>query len=95
MFRPKPGLPAGNGRFKSRIHEAGFRLRPDSGRGEKALERMRDVRRLKHYRCSTEQTYRDWAERFIGFRGLHHPREMGAEVAQFLTHLAQEGQVAA
>ena len=57
---------------------------------------MRDVMRLKHSSLRTEQSYCDWAERFIRFHGMRHPREMReAEVGEFLTHLAREGRVAA
>jgi integron integrase len=60
------------------------------------LEQTRDLLRLKHYSLRTERSYCDWVKRFIRFHGLRHPREMGAcEVAQFLTHLARVGQVAA
>jgi len=67
-----------------------------SAKGKKLLEQMRDVMRLKHYSFRTEQTYCDWVERFIRFHGLRHPREMAeTEVADFLTHLARDGKVAA
>jgi integron integrase len=63
---------------------------------KKLLERVRDVLRLKHYSLRTERSYCDWIERFIRFHGKRHPREMGeAEVSEFLTHLARDGQVAA
>lgn len=67
-----------------------------SGKPKKLLEQTRDLLRLKHYSLRTERSYCDWVKRFIRFHGLRHPREMGAcEVAQFLTHLARVGQVAA
>jgi len=63
---------------------------------KKLLEQMRDVMRLKHYSLRTERTYCDWVERFIRFHGKRHPRELGnAEVTEFLTHLARDGDVAA
>ncbi len=66
------------------------------GKPKKLLEQMRDLMRLKHYSLRTERTYCDWVERFIRFHGKRHPREMGnAEVAEFLTHLARDGAVAA
>jgi len=44
----------------------------------------------------TEQAYTDWVKRFILFHHKKHPRDMGgAEVEQFLTHLAVAGRVAA
>lgn len=69
---------------------------PAAGKGKKLLEQMRDVLRLKHYSFRTEQIYCDWVERFIRFHQLRHPRDLGeAEVSEFLTHLAREGQVTA
>lgn len=57
---------------------------------------MREALRVRHYSYRTEQTYLDWARRFILFHGKRHPAEMGAaEVAAFLTHLAAERQVSA
>ena len=62
----------------------------------KLLEQVRAVIRLRHYSIRTEQAYTDWIKRFILFHQKKHPREMGgAEVEQFLTHLAVEGRVAA
>ena len=69
---------------------------PSPGKGKKLLEQMRDVMRLKHYSFRTEETYCGWVERFIRHHGLRHPQEMGeAEISEFLTHLAREGNVAA
>ncbi len=63
---------------------------------KKLLERVRDVIRLKHYSLRTERTYCDWIERFIRFHRIRHPSEMGAaEVGEFLTHLARDGNVSA
>ena len=63
---------------------------------KKLLDQVRDVMRLKHYSLRTERTYWDWIERFIRFHKMRHPAEMGeAEVGEFLTHLAREGNVAA
>lgn len=57
---------------------------------------MRDALRVRHYSYRTEQTYLDWARRFILFHGKRHPAEMGGdEVGAFLTHLAAERQVSA
>lgn len=62
----------------------------------KLLDQVRDVMRLRHYSIRTEQSYIDWIRRFILFHGKRHPSEMSeAEVSQFLTHLAREGNVAA
>jgi hypothetical protein len=43
-------------------------------------------RRRKHYAIRTEQAYVSWSTRYIRFRQLRHPRQMGtAEVEAFLT----------
>jgi len=76
--------------------DASVKSEAEPGKGKKLLEQMRDVLRLRHYSLRTERTYCDWVERFIRFHGLRHPREMGeAEVVEFLTYLAREGNVAA
>jgi integron integrase len=60
------------------------------------LDRLREKIRLKHYSIRTEQSYVDWAKRYILFHQKKHPREMGgAEVAAFLTHLAVDRHVSA
>jgi integron integrase len=62
----------------------------------KLLDQVRDAIRLRHYSIRTEQAYTDWIKRFILFHNKRHPREMSEEeVAQFLTHLARHGNVAA
>lgn len=56
------------------------------------LESIRDAIRVKHYSYRTENTYTDWAEAFIRFHKLRHPKDMGREeVGAFLTHLANKG----
>jgi integron integrase len=65
-------------------------------RPKKILDQLRDVLRLKHYSYRTEQTYLDWAYRFIVFHNKRHPKDMGApEVEAFLTYLAVQKKVAA
>jgi integrase len=60
------------------------------------LTQLRERIRLKHYSLRTEQSYVDWARRFILFHGKRHPVDMGApEVEAFLTWLAVERKVAA
>jgi len=60
------------------------------------LDQVRDVIRLRHYSIRTEHAYTDWIKRFMLFHHEKHPRDMGgAEVEQFLTHLAVAGRVAA
>jgi integron integrase len=62
----------------------------------KLLEQVRNVIRRKHFSIRTEQAYTDWIRRFILFHHKRHPREMAeAEVTEFLTHLARDGNVAA
>lgn len=66
------------------------------GQPPKLLDRVRWHLRVKHYSIRTEQAYADWIRRYILFHGKRHPDEMGEEqIAQFLTHLAIEKQVAA
>lgn len=60
------------------------------------MDQLRGRIRAKHYSIRTEQSYLQWARRFILFHGKRHPREMGArEVEAFLTHLAVERRVSA
>src|SRR2546422_1233800 len=62
----------------------------------KLLDQVRDVIRRKHYSIRTEQAYIDWIKRFIIYHGKRHPGDMAEEeVAEFLTHLARDGHVAA
>jgi integron integrase len=52
--------------------------------------------RVRHYARATEESYVHWAERYIRFHGLRHPKDLGAaEVSAFLTDLAVRGHVAA
>jgi hypothetical protein len=60
------------------------------------LDQMSQVLRVRHYSPRTETCYLHWAKQFILFHGKRHPRDMGgAEVAEFLTHLAVNGRVSA
>jgi integron integrase len=60
------------------------------------MDRLRAEIRLRHYSIRTEETYVDWARRFILFHGKRHPKDMGAdEVTAFLSHLASERNVSA
>ncbi|MFO0964985.1 MAG: phage integrase N-terminal SAM-like domain-containing protein [Gemmataceae bacterium] len=57
---------------------------------------MRAAARVKHFSFRTEQCYVYWIERYIRHHGIRHPNTMGAaEVEQFLTHLAVQGNVSA
>jgi integron integrase len=63
---------------------------------KKLLDRMRDILRVKHYSIRTEQTYVNWAKRYILFHDKRHPKDMGSqEIAAFLTHLAVNRNVSA
>ena len=56
------------------------------------LDSIKDKARMKHYAYKTEKAYVQWAERFIRFHGMRHPKDMGsAEVESFLTALAKKG----
>ena len=60
------------------------------------LDQVRETIRVKHYSPKTEEAYVGWIRRYILFHGKRHPSEMGADqVAEFLSHLALENQVAA
>ncbi len=63
---------------------------------KKLLDQMRDALRSQHYSYRTEETYLDWARRYILFHKKRHPNEMGApEIQAFLIYLASERSVAA
>jgi integron integrase len=76
---------------------------PDSSRphtlpasAPKLLDQLAQALRVRHYSRRTEDCYVEWARRFILFHQKRHPATMGAaEVSEFLTHLAVQGQVAA
>lgn len=62
----------------------------------KLLDRMRAEIRVRHYSIRTEESYVDWARRYILFHNKRHPNDMGAEeVRDFLSHLALERNVSA
>jgi len=51
---------------------------------------------LRDYSYRTEESYIEWAHRFILFHNKRHPENMGAaEINAFLTHLAIQRNVAA
>jgi len=63
---------------------------------KKLLDQMKDILRAKHYSPRTEETYADWAKRFILFHDKRHPGEMGAkEIQEYITYLATELNLAA
>jgi len=60
------------------------------------LDQVRQAIRLRHYSRRTDKAYVDWIRRFILFNDKRHPRDMGAtEVERFLSHLAEQCNVAA
>ena len=60
------------------------------------LDSVREAIRVRHYSLRTERAYVHWIRRFVLFHDRRHPNEMGAaEVTTFLSHLANEGGVAA
>lgn len=70
--------------------------KPVSQQSPRLLDRLRAEIRLRHYSIRTEETYVDWARRFILFHGKRHPKDMGSqEVTAFLSHLASERNVSA
>jgi integron integrase len=72
-------------------------LRPiEAPRPPRLLDRVRQALRVRHRSPRTEEAYVHWVRRFILFHGKRHPQELGEpEVAAFLTHLANERNVAA
>jgi integron integrase len=70
--------------------------KPVTQQSPRLLDRLRAEIRLRHYSIRTEETYVDWARRFILFHGKRHPKDMGSqEVTAFLSHLASERNVSA
>lgn len=68
----------------------------NNNQAPKLMDQLREQIRLRHYSLRTERTYIQWARRYILFHDKRHPRDMGKdEIEAFLTHLAQDRQVAA
>ena len=64
-------------------------------RAPRVLDQLRERLRFMHYSLRTEEVYVYWVKAFIRFHGLRHPAEMGGpEVEAFLTHLANDRDVA-
>lgn len=62
----------------------------------KLLDQVRLALRRAHRSPRTEEAYVYWAEQFIRFCDLRHPKDLGArDVERFLNHLAAERHVAA
>ena len=69
---------------------------PQPARPPRLLDQLRQAIRLRHYSRRTEEAYRGWIRRLIGFHGRRHPAEMGErEVTAFLSSLAVERRVSA
>jgi integron integrase len=66
----------------------------DDPRPSRLMDQMREALRSRHYSPKTEKVYVMWAERFIRFHKMRHPKDMGErEINEFLTHLAVEQHV--
>jgi integron integrase len=64
--------------------------------GSKLLADVRDAIRVRHYSLRTEEAYVYWVRRYVVHSGKRHPSELGgAHVSAFLSHLANEENVAA
>jgi hypothetical protein len=62
----------------------------------KLLAEVRSHLRLRHYSIRTEQAYTYWIKQFILFHGKRHPNYMAEpEISSFLSHLANDKNVAA
>ena len=60
------------------------------------ISKLRAELRLRHYSRRTEEAYVGWVRRYLLFHGRRHPRDLGAaELREFLTALAIEGDVSA
>jgi integron integrase len=78
-------------------------VRPEAGQGGRTsatpprlLDRVRADLRSRHYSPRTEKTYVAWIRRFILFHSKRHPETMsGADVGDFLSHLANHCKVSA
>jgi integron integrase len=71
-------------------------LMPDQQQKPTLLDQVRHQIRLKHYSIRTEESYVNVIRSFILYHNKRHPKEMGAEeIRQYLSHLANNGNVAA
>ena len=69
-------------------------MTPTAAPPPKLLDRLRHACRVRHYALRTEDSYHDWARRFILFHGKRHPADLGtADINAFLTHLAVDRRV--
>jgi len=60
------------------------------------VARFREAIRVRHYSLRTERVYLYWIRKYLRFHGMRHPASMGGpEVTAFLSHLANDENVAA
>jgi len=60
------------------------------------VERFRDAIRVRHYSLRTERVYLFWIRKYLRFHDMRRPEAMGGrEVTAFLSHLANDQNVAA
>jgi len=60
------------------------------------MDQVRSAIRVRHYSIRTEEAYVNIIRRFIIYHQKRHPKEMGTnEIRQYLSHLANVGQVSA
>lgn len=82
--------------FTPRIPLAHLGSRSEPERKLRLMERLRHRLRTRHYSQKTEVAYCSWVRRFIVFHDRRHPMSMGeAEIAEFLSHLANVRNVSA
>lgn len=71
-------------------------ITPSPPKSPKLLDQIRQACRLRHFSRRTEETYVNWARRFILHHGKRHPSELGGQdVTAFLADLADHRQVSA
>ncbi|MFZ1979232.1 MAG: phage integrase N-terminal SAM-like domain-containing protein [Bacteroidota bacterium] len=59
--------------------------------GQKLLDSVHEILRLKHYSDRTEESYTQWIKQYILFHNKTHPLNLGEpDVRKYLTHLAQD-----
>jgi integrase len=68
----------------------------DKGGEPQWLVKMRAVLRVRHYAYRTEQTYLDWAKRFVRYHEGKDPAQLDEQsIRSYLEHLAVQGRVGA
>ncbi|MDP1546196.1 MAG: integron integrase [Anaerolineales bacterium] len=75
-----------------------------TAKGKKLLDQYKEALRNRHYSARTEKTYLSWVRKFIRYHNPQidaghvdrHPREMNiAEINEFISHLANQKNIAA